>query len=458
MENQLNLFDTSKLESKVSTKKNPTSSHLTRKLIPIERSQINFKLESLDSALPLNHDARTIWKFVELLDLSKADAEIESIESCSGRPAINPRVLIALWIYGISEGFISSRKIAKFCKDHKGFAWICGGASVGHHVLSKFRAKSSELFEQLVVQSVSFLVFNDLIEIKQVAQDGVKVQANCSKGSFRRKKTLKEMKVQMTKHVRDLEAQQKNGVFEKQEKIKKERELRDAKEKEKRLKEALKELDVLKNQRNKSRKKNKNPQLSKKEIKELRASKTEADARKMRMADGSYKSAYNVQISTEVESEVALGVRISKSGTDGGEMLPMYEDLKLKYNSQIDTYLVDRGYRSVDDLQSLHKEGTCVYMPTKGQVETLKEKVLSGEHKGITEAEIDWIKRMETDEGKKHYKRRIRVSETINAYFRNHGLGQLLVRGIKQVVGFINLSCLTYNMTVIDRLYPLQDQ
>ncbi|MFV2014531.1 MAG: transposase [Candidatus Heimdallarchaeota archaeon] len=346
MENQLNLFDLSKYKSKPKAKQKP-SLHLKRKFSPINRSQITFKIECLDSALPLNHDARTVWNFVEHLDLSKADIEIASLQDCSGRPAINPRVLIALWIYGISEGIVSARKIAKFTLDHRGFAWICGGTSVGHHLLSKFRSNSANLFEELVIQSVSFLVFNKLIELKEVSQDGVKIQSFASKDSFRRKKTLKDMKVEITQHVRKLEDQLKRGFIEKQERNNKKRELQDALQKKKRLKESLNQLEVFKNQKNNNRIKCKNSKLSNKEIKGLRVSTTEPESRKMRMADGSFKSAYNFQISTEAKSEVVIGIKVTQSGTDGGQMYPMYELLQNTYNRDIDRYLVDRGFKSL---------------------------------------------------------------------------------------------------------------
>jgi transposase len=454
MEKQLDLFGNNDCQKTYSLSKrsDPIDIGIARKYAPINRYQTNLLYSSLDCQLPANHQARVVWKFVENLDLTEFIEPISTIEWGSGRPAIHPKILIALWIYGISEGIVSSRKIAKYSKEHWGFAWICGNVSVGHHALSGFRAKYAHLFQELVVQSISLLVHNDLLELKQISQDGVKIQANASKASFHRKKTLKEMKAEVSKHIRTLEHQQKNGEMERAEREQKSRELIQAQEKEKRFKKALSELEKHKNEKNENRIKHNKNKLSNQEISQMRVSTTDPECRNMRMADGSYKSAYNIQIATEVNSELAVGLKVTQAGTDGGQMLPMYQYLKCTYEQAVDHYLADLGYKNAQDLEAMFEEGVSVYMPTKGTALSLKKRVLSDNNKKVPLAQRDWIERMETDEGNKLYSRRIRSSETINAYFRNHGLGRILVKGLGNINGMLGLFCLAYNLTVLQRL------
>lgn len=248
---QADLFESEELqESNRERKSEPNARHLQRKFIPIVRDQVKFKVESLDDSLPLNHEARVIWKFVEKLDLKHAEESISSLESHVGRPAVHPRILIALWIYGISCGIVSARKIAKNCLDHRGFAWICGGASVGHHILSGFRSKHCELFEELVIQSISLLVLHELVDLKEIAQDGVKIRANVSKQSLHRKKTIKEMHKEVVNHIKLLDEQQKNGSLDVAERKRKNRELTEALQKEAVITKALEELELNKQQKN----------------------------------------------------------------------------------------------------------------------------------------------------------------------------------------------------------------
>lgn len=452
MSNQLNLFEISVQNS---TKSDNPHVSLKRKLLVPNREQIEFTIQSLDNQISLNHDVRTIWNFVEQLDLSYARNKIISLKEGVGRSAIDPGILISLWIYGISEGIVSARKISKFCLEHKGFAWICGGVAVGHHVLSKFKADNTELFHDLVIQSIALLLKNDLITLKEVAQDGVKIHASASKNSMRRKETLKRKISEVIKHISDLEKQQKNGVWTKEEKKKKERELLEAKKKKESVKKALLEMEKFKKEKNENKVKHGKKKLSNKEISKLRSSTTDAECRKMKMADGSFKLAYNIQVSTEVKTDLVLCTRITQNRTDGGELLPMYQKLTNTYPVKIDNFLVDSGFKNKDDLKALHENKCNVYMPTIKIPQTLIGKVLSGKDKKMSEAESIWIRRMNTEEAKTIYNKRLRASETINAFFRNHGLGQFFVRGMQKVQGTIDLFCLTYNMMSIKRLFNI---
>ena len=220
---QPNLFDLDIVTPEAQISSEPAHKDLKRKYISMNRHQMEFKMESLDSILPQNHEARTIWKFVEQLDLAEAEKKISTLQGYAGRPAYQPKLLIALWIYAITQGIISARKISEFCKDHRGFIWLAGGNPVGHHVLSNFMSSHSDLFEDLVIQSIALLANKGLVELKEISQDGVKIKASASKKNFRRKKTLKEMKKEVVERIKILKDQQQKGEFVRAEKKEKER-------------------------------------------------------------------------------------------------------------------------------------------------------------------------------------------------------------------------------------------
>ena len=154
MNKQLNLFELD--ESNPKMRKQPPA-NLERKINHPKRKQMEFKIESLDDTLEPNHQARTVWNFIELIDFSRTYERYHSLSSGLSRGFVDPKILTALWIYAICEGVISARKIAKYCNENKAYAWICGGVSVGHHLLSKFRSDFSDLFDEFVVQSVAHL-------------------------------------------------------------------------------------------------------------------------------------------------------------------------------------------------------------------------------------------------------------------------------------------------------------
>jgi hypothetical protein len=75
----------------------------------------------LEDLIPQDHLARLIWEVVERLDLSAFYAHIKVFEGEPGAPAIDPKVLITLWLYAITQGVSSAREIDNlrldFCSD-----------------------------------------------------------------------------------------------------------------------------------------------------------------------------------------------------------------------------------------------------------------------------------------------------------------------------------------------------
>ena len=168
------------------------------------RNQVEMITGSLDDFLPEDHKARSVWAYVEQLDLSIILSKIKSVESHPGASAIDPRILFALWLYAFIEGIISAKMVNRYSKEHIGFKWICGGVSVNEHTISDFRTRHGDGFDDALTQSIAVLSHNGVIDIKRVAQDGMKVEAHAGKSSFRREKTLKDHLKKAEEYVKDL--------------------------------------------------------------------------------------------------------------------------------------------------------------------------------------------------------------------------------------------------------------
>ncbi len=76
----------------------------TPRLRRAQRHQVAFRSTTLDALLADDHDARIIWAYVEGLDLNPLYQAIGSVERGSGRPAADPKILLALWLYATVEG------------------------------------------------------------------------------------------------------------------------------------------------------------------------------------------------------------------------------------------------------------------------------------------------------------------------------------------------------------------
>jgi transposase len=95
-----------------------------------DRSQLDPNPKRIDELIPPDHKARLIWALVEELDVTPLYDNIKSVEEHPGRDAIDPRILVALWLYGTDEGISSARELARRCRDCDPYKWICGGVHV----------------------------------------------------------------------------------------------------------------------------------------------------------------------------------------------------------------------------------------------------------------------------------------------------------------------------------------
>src|ERR1700719_2086650 len=123
-----------------------------------DRRQAGFELVDLEALVPDDYRVRSIWSFVETLDLSVFYDRIKARGETAGRPATDPRILLALWLYATLEGIGSARAVARLCEYHVIYRWICGGVGVNHSILSAFRIEGGEFLDQLMSRSFAAVV------------------------------------------------------------------------------------------------------------------------------------------------------------------------------------------------------------------------------------------------------------------------------------------------------------
>ncbi len=109
------------------------------RIIEADRSQPSWDVIDLEAWLPADHLARTVWAFTGALDLSPLYAAIKSVEGEAGRPAIDPRVLLALWLYATARGIGSARELERLCGRDLAYRWLAGGVPLNYHTLADFR-------------------------------------------------------------------------------------------------------------------------------------------------------------------------------------------------------------------------------------------------------------------------------------------------------------------------------
>lgn len=399
--------------------------------IEANRLQMRMVVLDLERMLPQEHQARAVWAFVEQLDLSRFYDAIRSREGRAGRPAVDPRIYLALWIEATLEGVGSARKIADLCQYHLAYQWICGGVPINYHSLSDFRNLATDLLKGLLKQSVEKLIRAGLVEIKQVSQDGMKVRAGAGASSFRTRSKLEQLVGQQVETLAR-EIEDESGASDKREQTERTDADRDRSE---RIKRALEEMDDAE-----ARKKSNNG----KKKTEARTSTTDPEARVMKMPDGGFRPAYNVHIATEVASLLVLAVEVNNEGTDLHAMVPLAEQIEADYQGRPEEWLADGGCTSVENIEKMSRRGCKVIAPVRER--SKGDRKPSDPRPGDSEAILEWRARMDTEQAKKTYKRRGATSECVNAHFRNQGLLRLLVRGARKALAVALIHAITSNM------------
>lgn len=403
------------------------------------RDQIEWRPVALDDCVPSDHRVRLVWRYVESLDLSPLYQQIRAVEGEVGRNAIDPKILMALWLFATIEGISSARQLARLCERDLVYQWICGGVGVNHHRLSDFLTDHTQILDSLLTDTVATLIHQGLVTLNTVGQDGMRVRANAGSSSFRREATLKECRQAAQERVEQLRAEREDESLQgSSEQRRQAAQERAAVEREERIERALAELKELQQQKEKRKKGT---------GKDARASTTDPEARKMKMGDGGYRPAYNVQFATDGDARLIVGVEVTNSGSDRGQMAPMHETVGQRYHIIPEHYLIDCGFFTNEDITTLEQRGSKVYAPIRGE-DSMRKKGTDphARQKKDTDETYAFRQRMATEEAKARYKQRPAIAEFPNAECRNRGLYQFRVRGLEKVKAVALWHGLTFNL------------
>ena len=402
-----------------------------------ERHQIEFQELALDDLVPHSHPVRAVDAWVDLQDLSELENRFKAMEGGPGQTPIHPGVLLKLWIFATLEGEGSARFLSELIERDNLYRWLAGGLTICHRVLSEFRVLDGDYMERLLVAHVADLMHAGLVTMQTVAQDGMRVRANAGKSSFRRKGTLEEMEAQVQEQLQVLREELDRPSGDSRETRRTARKLRAKAEQLQRIKQAQEERTKLEAQR--ARRSAKEP--------EARASTTDPEARSMKMANGGFNPAFNVQYATDAASGVIVSVHVTNQGTDAGQTGPALETMSRSYSRTPENMVGDGGFATRENVDSCAAHGTKPFMPIK----ELQKKIDKGldpyaPQPGDSEAVKDWRQRMSTEEAAEIYRLRCQTAEWVNAQTRNHGFQQMPVRGLLKARCIALLHALAHNI------------
>lgn len=408
----------------------------------VNRKQTQLEVLDFDELIAVDHPARAVWAIVEKLDLSRFYAPIRAREGGVGRTATDPKVLLALWIFGISDGVGSAREITRLTEAHDAYKWLRGGVSLNHHTVSDFRTAHPEAVNDLLTQILASLMSAKLLTLHRVALDGTKVRANAGAASFRRKESLHKLLKRAKQQLRAVDESAKDGTRSKKQEAAQQRA---AVEREARVQEALDKLPLLR-----TPKMDKKRAAKGKKPAEPRASTTDADARVMKDGGGGYRPSFNVQLATEGESGIIVGARVATSPADNHQMVPMLDDIEARTGQAPKQLLVDAGYVHFESVDIAAERGVAVHMP----LDTLGAKRADGtvvdpyaKRDSDSPAVAALRRRMKSDSGRTVSKQRGAIAERPNAHLKERmDFRRFLVRGLEKVTTVTLLTVVAFNI------------
>jgi hypothetical protein len=338
--------------------------------------------------------------------------------------------------------------------------------------VADFRSQNEAALDGLLSENIAVLMAAGVVKLKSVAQDGMRVRASAGAASFRREEKLKGYPEVARAHVGALKREEEDdpGVADRRGKAARERA---AREREARIAAALLRLPEL-------------AEIKKRQGKaaeDARASTTDAEATVMKMGDGGFRPAYNIEFGSDTQSRIVVGVEVVTTGSDMAQMAPMVDQVARRCGTTPENWLVDGGFPAHDQIDAV-ADRTRVIAPVPKPKTPRKSKAEKAEkanendgseggprepgdpgsappavdpHRrkpGDSEATGDWRERMGSEEARALYQERAAVAEYVNAQARNRNLILLPVRGLKKVRAVAILHALAHNLMRMITLAP----
>ncbi len=404
--------------------------------------------------MPAGHRARLVWSFVESLDLSQLYDQVLSREGEAGRPAADPAVLLALWLYATVEGVGSARELERLAQSDAPYRWLAGGVPLNHHGLADFRVENLEALDRLLTQSVTALIGEGLVSLAEIAVDGTKIRANASKNRSGRAKNCIKIEAAVAERLAALKQELASdpGASSRRGQAAQDRAAREVQARAARARAALERLEAERKARAKTHGPRTRPKRSSPRLRRAiprRASCAFPMApfapptmlEKRRGAEGRRHC---------LDRNDRPAQRCGPGGADGRRHRP-------PLRPDPDRLLVDTSYATSEDIVALaaHAAGpVSVYTPPPREGDEIKPASLARRIRKRAKEPLclkAWRERMASEAGQAVYALRKRI-ERINADRKNHGFGFLPVRGLIKAKAHALWHALANNLIAAQRL------
>jgi len=152
---------------------------MVQNFIGCDRDQVFLMPPSLQEWLPEGHLAWCVIDCVAVMDLSTFYARYRA--DGHGRPAYDPKMMVALILYAYSKGERSSRGIERECHEDVAYRVICANLAPDHVTINRFRSEHQDALAELFGQVLKLCARAGMVKVGTIAVDGTRMLASASK-------------------------------------------------------------------------------------------------------------------------------------------------------------------------------------------------------------------------------------------------------------------------------------
>lgn len=419
--------------------------------------------------LPADHLAWFVLDVVERLDLEAIYAVYRA--SGYGRPAHDPRMMVALLLYSYSVGERSSRRIERRCVEDVAFRVIAANQVPDHTTIARFRARHAQVLAGLFVEVLALCQKAGMVRVGKVAIDGTKMAANAGLSANRKYSAIRAEIERILAEADEVDAAE-DELYGEARGDELPAELADPVTRRERLERAARELETehaaregeyeARVQRRKEhlertgkklpgrKPRRPDPQM----LADSKRNVTDPDSRIMDLR-GSLIQGYNAQ-AVVGEGQLIIAAGVTNSPNDSNQLQPMLKAARsnldrVGHQERIKCALADGGYWHHDEIAQARVNKTVVIVPTNDPHRTTARKL--GPRQG---PEADRINRiLATEAGRRLYRRRAAMIEPIYAQTKhNRGIRAFSRRGLAAVTAEWQLIATAHNLLKLFRYQP----
>jgi transposase len=440
---------------------------MAQSFLSCDREQDYLMPPTMREWLPAGHLAWFVLDVVERLELD-AICGVHRADG-SGRPAHDPRMMVALLLYAYVVGERSSRRIERRCQEDVAFRVIAANRAPDHTTIARFRVRHERALAALFTQVLALCAKAGMVRVGTVAVDGTKLAANAGISANRCYPAIREeverilgeaAAVDAAEDERfgpargdELPAELADPVSRRARLERAQRELeaeQAARQAEHEARLAAREEHRRQSGRNPMGRPPKAPDPAK--LESARRNITDPDSRIM-SARGAHMQGYNAQALVG-ENRIIIAAEVTNSANDSNQLLPMLTAARrnlqlIGHDQQIKCLLADGGYWNHDQITRARRD-IVVVIPTSDPHSTQRKRA---PRQGPQAERVNKI--LASAAGKRLYRRRAELVEPVFAHTKHTRLiTRFTRRGMAAVRAEWQLIAATHNLLKLWRYQP----